>query len=45
MKFSVSIFAEGDRIITLEEVVELADAVAISLRIWDISDRYSSLSC
>jgi len=29
MKFSVSIFAEGDREITLEEVVELADAVAI----------------
>ncbi|MEJ6761634.1 MAG: hypothetical protein QNK54_06545 [Candidatus Planktophila sp.] len=29
MKFSVSIFAEGDRVITLEEVVELADAVAI----------------
>jgi hypothetical protein len=28
MKFSVSIFAEGDREITLEEVVELADAVA-----------------
>jgi hypothetical protein len=28
MKFSVSIFAEGDRLITLEEVVELADAVA-----------------
>jgi len=29
MKFSVSIFAEGDREITLEEVVELADAVAV----------------
>jgi hypothetical protein len=29
MKFSVSIFAEGDRIVTLEEIVELADAVAI----------------
>ena len=29
MKFSVSIFAEGDREITLDEVVELADAVAI----------------
>ena len=29
MKFSVSIFAEGDRVITLAEVVELADAVAI----------------
>lgn len=28
MKFSVSIYAEGDRIISLEEVVELADAVA-----------------
>lgn len=28
MKFSVSVFAEGNRIITLEEVVELADAVA-----------------
>lgn len=29
MKFSVSVVAEGDRPITLEEVVELADAVAI----------------
>lgn len=29
MKFSVSIFADGDREITLEEVVELADAVAV----------------
>ena len=29
MKFSVSIFAEGDRIVSLEEIVELADAVAI----------------
>lgn len=28
MKFSVSIYAEGDRIIELAEVVELADAVA-----------------
>lgn len=28
MKFSVSIQAEGDREVTLEEVVELADAVA-----------------
>jgi hypothetical protein len=29
MKFSVSVVAEGDRPVTLEEVVELADAVAI----------------
>ncbi|MEY4901439.1 MAG: hypothetical protein RLZZ190_166 [Actinomycetota bacterium] len=29
MKFSVSIFADGDREMTLEEIVELADAVAI----------------
>ena len=29
MKFSVSVVAEGDRPITLEEVVEFADAVAI----------------
>ena len=28
MRFSVSIQAEGDREVTLEEVVELADAVA-----------------
>lgn len=28
MKFSVSVYAEGDRVISLEEVVELADAVA-----------------
>ena len=28
MKFSVSIHVEGDREVTLEEVVELADAVA-----------------
>ncbi|MDO8645685.1 MAG: hypothetical protein Q7R42_03760 [Candidatus Planktophila sp.] len=28
MKYSVSIAAEGDRVIALEEVVELADAVA-----------------
>lgn len=28
MKFSVSIFAEGDRVVSLDEVVELADAVA-----------------
>lgn len=28
MKFSVSIYAEGNRIISLEEVVQLADAVA-----------------
>jgi hypothetical protein len=28
MRFSVSLAAEGDREITLEEVVELADAVA-----------------
>lgn len=28
MKFSVSIYAEGDREVTLDEVVELADAVA-----------------
>lgn len=28
MKFSVSLHAEGDREVTLEEVVELADAVA-----------------
>ena len=28
MKFSVSIQAEGDREVTLEEVVDLADAVA-----------------
>jgi len=28
MKYSVSIAAEGDREISLEEVVELADAVA-----------------
>ncbi|MEI6405213.1 MAG: hypothetical protein WCO64_05505 [Actinomycetes bacterium] len=28
MKFSVSIYAEGDRETTLEEIVELADAVA-----------------
>lgn len=28
MKFSVSVYAEGNRIISLEEVVELADAVA-----------------
>lgn len=29
MKFSVSIFADGDREMKLEEIVELADAVAI----------------
>ena len=29
MKFSVSVLAEGDRPTTLEEIVELADAVAI----------------
>lgn len=29
MKFSVSVVAEGDRPTTLEEIVELADAVAI----------------
>ena len=29
MKWSVSLIAEGDRIIHLEEVVELADAVAV----------------
>jgi hypothetical protein len=28
MKFSVSVYAEGSRIISLEEVVQLADAVA-----------------
>lgn len=28
MQFSVSLYAEGDREITLDEVVELADAVA-----------------
>lgn len=28
MKFSVSIHAEGNRVISLEEVVQLADAVA-----------------
>jgi hypothetical protein len=28
VKFSVSIYAEGDRVIELAEVVELADAVA-----------------
>jgi len=28
MKFSVSVYAEGSRIISLEEIVELADAVA-----------------
>lgn len=28
MKFSVSVYAEGNRIISLEEIVELADAVA-----------------
>ena len=28
MRFSVSLQAEGDREVTLEEVVELADAVA-----------------
>jgi len=28
MKWSVSVIAEGDRVIELEEVVELADAVA-----------------
>lgn len=28
MRFSVSVYAEGDREVTLEEVVELADAVA-----------------
>lgn len=28
MKFSVSVYAEGNRVILLEEVVELADAVA-----------------
>lgn len=30
MRWSVSLMAEGDRIIELEEVVELADAVATS---------------
>ncbi|HUW77371.1 MAG TPA: hypothetical protein VMV52_01315 [Candidatus Nanopelagicaceae bacterium] len=29
MRFSVSVIAEGDREITLAEVVELADAVAV----------------
>lgn len=29
MKFSVSILAEGDREVTIEEVVALADAVAV----------------
>jgi hypothetical protein len=29
MRWSVTLVAEGDRIVTLEEVVELADAVAI----------------
>ena len=29
MKFSVSVLAEGDREVTLEEVVALADAVAV----------------
>ncbi len=28
MHFSISVYAEGDRVVTLEEVVELADAVA-----------------
>lgn len=28
MRYSVSLYAEGDREVTLEEVVELADAVA-----------------
>lgn len=28
MKFSVSVYAEGNRVISLEEVVQLADAVA-----------------
>lgn len=28
MRYSVSVYAEGDREVTLEEVVELADAVA-----------------
>jgi hypothetical protein len=28
MRFSVSVYADGDREVTLEEVVELADAVA-----------------
>jgi len=28
MKFSVSVYAEGNRIIELDEIVELADAVA-----------------
>jgi hypothetical protein len=28
MRYSVSLYAEGDRVVTLEEVVELADAVA-----------------
>ena len=30
MKWSVSIVAEGDRVLTSEEIVELADAVAAS---------------
>ena len=30
MKWSVSIVAEGDRVLTAEEIVELADAVAAS---------------
>lgn len=29
MRFSVSVVAEGDRPVTLEEIVEFADAVAI----------------
>ncbi|MDP1719595.1 MAG: hypothetical protein Q8L08_01125 [Candidatus Nanopelagicaceae bacterium] len=28
MKFSVSVYAEGNRVISLEEIVQLADAVA-----------------
>lgn len=28
MRFSVSVYAEGNRVISLEEVVQLADAVA-----------------
>ena len=29
MRFSVTVVAEGDRLLTREEIVELADAVAV----------------